>query len=127
MLSSVKRILHCARDRSNPPGILCVLSDFCWYINFRSCDQYICQTQSPRSCPILSLGIILTFVFKSDASIWHIAPLIVMAVLTETVRIATKYNWIWNVIGTIIMTFSSFDLFSQMWFNRDCTYECVCT
>ena len=83
------------------------------------------KIKAPGVAAILSLGVILTFVLRNDASIWHIAPLVVMAVLAETVRIATKYNWVGDVIGTVIMTFSSFGLYGQIWFNRAYTYECA--
>ena len=29
------------------------------------------------------------------------------------------------MIGTVIMTFSSFGYYGQIWFNRDYTYECA--
>ena len=83
------------------------------------------KIKGPGVAAILSLGVILTFVLRNDASIWHIAPLIIMAVLAETVRVATKYNWTGDVIGTVIMTFSSFGLYGQIWLNRDYTYECA--
>lgn len=83
------------------------------------------KIKSPEVAAILSLGVILTFVLRNDASIWHLAPLIIMAVLAEMVRIATKYSWTGDVIGTVIMTFSSFGLYGQIWFNRDYTYECA--
>ena len=30
-----------------------------------------------------------------------------------------------DVIGTVIMTFSSFGYYGQIWFNRNYTYECA--
>ena len=30
-----------------------------------------------------------------------------------------------NVIATVIMSFSSFGYYGQIWFNRDYTYECA--
>lgn len=83
------------------------------------------KIKSPGVAAILSLGVILTFVLRNDASIWHLAPLIIMAVLAETVRIVTKYNWTGDVIGTVIMTFFSFGLYGQIWLNREYTYECA--
>ena len=83
------------------------------------------KIKRPGAAAFLSLGVILTFILRNDASIWHIAPLIVMAVLAETVRAAAKYNWTGDVISTVIMTFSSFGLYGQIWFNRDYTYACA--
>ena len=83
------------------------------------------KIKGPGVAAILSLGVILTFILRNDASIWHLAPLLIMAVLAEAVRVATKYNWTGDVIGTVIMTFSSFGLYGQIWFNRDYTYECA--
>lgn len=83
------------------------------------------KIKAPGVAAILSLGVILTFVLRNDASIWHLAPLIIMAVLAETVRAAAKYSWTGDVIGTVIMTFSSFGLYGQIWINRDYTYECA--
>ena len=56
---------------------------------------------------------------------WHVIPLVIIAVLAEVVRAAFKYNWIGDVIATIIMTFSSFGYYGQIWFNRAYTYECA--
>ena len=83
------------------------------------------KIKAPGDAAILSLGVILTFVLRNDASIWHLAPLVIMAVLAETVRIAAKYNWTGDVIGTVIMTFSNFGLYGRIWLNRDYTYECA--
>ena len=83
------------------------------------------KIKRPGAAAFLSLGVVLTFILRNDASIWHIAPLIVMAILAEAVRAAAKYSWTGNVIGTVIMTFSSFGLYGQIWFNRDYTYACA--
>ena len=83
------------------------------------------KIKAPGVAAILSLGVILTFVLRNDASVWHIAPLIIMAVLAESVRAAAKYNRTGDVIGTVIMTFSTFGLYGQIWLNRTYTYECA--
>ena len=83
------------------------------------------KIKAPGVAAFLSLGVILTFVLRNDASVWHIAPLLIMAILTEAVRAAAKYNWTGDVIGTVIMPFSTFGLYGQIWLNRAYTYECA--
>ena len=50
-------------------------------------------------------------------------PLIVIAVLAELVRAVMKYSWSGDVIATILMTFSSFGYYGQIWLNRTYTYD----
>ena len=76
-------------------------------------------------CLCLGLGMILLLLIIHDAVAWHVIPVIVIAILAEIVRIATKYNRTGDVIATVIMTFSSFGYYGQIWFNRDYTYECA--
>ena len=71
----------------------------------------------------LSAGMILTFFIINDASVWHIMPLVVIAVLAEMIRKVRNYDWIGDVISTVIMTFSTFGFYGQIWLNRDFTYE----
>ena len=68
--------------------------------------------------------ILLLFTIE-DAVAWHVIPIIIITVLAEAVRAIYKYNWTGDVIGTVIMTFSSFGYYGQIWFNRDYTYECA--
>lgn len=70
-----------------------------------------------------SLSVIALFFIIQDASAWHCLPLVVMAVLAELIRASMKYKWTGDVIGTIIMTFSTFGFYGQIWFNRAFTYE----
>ena len=70
-----------------------------------------------------SIGIVLIFFLIGDASVWHIVPLIVIGVMAELIRFATKYNWTGDVVSTVIMTFSTFGFYGQIWFNRDFTYS----
>ena len=73
----------------------------------------------------LGLAVILLLIIIGDAVAWHVIPIIVIAVLAEAVRAVFKNNWTGDVIGTVIMTFSSFGYYGQIWFNRDYTYECA--
>ena len=50
-------------------------------------------------------------------------PVIVIAVGAELVRRAFRYSWKGDLIATVIMTFSTFGYYGQIWFNRDFTYE----
>ena len=56
---------------------------------------------------------------------WHVVPLIVVTVLVEIVRGMTNYSWSGDVAGTVLMSFSSFGYYGQIWFNRAYTYECA--
>ena len=60
-----------------------------------------------------------------DANLWHCVPVIVIAVLSELIRIAYEYNEKGNMIAAVIMSFSTFGYYGQIWFNRDYTYECA--
>ena len=66
----------------------------------------------------LSLGML-------DANLWHCVPVIVIAVLAELIRIAFEYSEKGNMIAAVIMSFSTFGYYGQIWFNRDYTYECA--
>lgn len=73
----------------------------------------------------LALGLILLLVAIGDAAAWHVIPVIVIAVLAEAVRAAFRYNRAGDVISTVIMSFSTFGYYGQIWFNRDYTYQCA--
>ncbi|MBR1816473.1 MAG: MptD family putative ECF transporter S component [Lachnospiraceae bacterium] len=70
-----------------------------------------------------SIGIVLIFFLIGDASAWHIVPLFVIGVMAELIRFATKYNRTGDMVSTVIMTFSTFGFYGQIWFNRDFTYS----
>ena len=73
----------------------------------------------------LLFGLLLLLLLIQDAVAWHVIPLIVITVLAELIRAAFKYSWTGDVIATILMTFSSFGYYGQIWFNRTYTYECA--
>lgn len=73
----------------------------------------------------LSLGMLLTFFAMQDANLWHCVPVIVIAVLAELIRIAFDYNGKGNMLSAVIMSFSTFGYYGQIWFNRDYTYACA--
>jgi len=73
----------------------------------------------------LSLGMLITFFAMKDANLWHCLPIIIIAVLAEIIRVAFKYNSTGNMLAAVIMSFSTFGYYGQIWFNRDYTYECA--
>ena len=79
--------------------------------------------KAPGVACCLSFAMVLTFFAIQDASIWHIVPLIVIAVLAEIVRVVGKYGRAGDMIAAVIMTFSTFGFYGQIWLNRDFTYE----
>ena len=81
------------------------------------------RIKAPGVAACLALGIVLVFIIINDVSVWHIVPLIVIGIVAEIIRLVTKYNWTGDVISTIIMTFSTFGFYGQIWLNRDFTYS----
>lgn len=81
------------------------------------------RVKAPGVAACLALGIVLVFIIINDVSVWHIVPLIVIGIVAEIIRLVTKYNWTGDVISTIIMTFSTFGFYGQIWLNRDFTYS----
>ena len=83
------------------------------------------RIQAPGAAVCLFLGILLLLLIINDAVRWHVVPLIVITVLAEIVRGLTNYSWAGDVVGTVLMSFSSFGYYGQIWFNRAYTYECA--
>ena len=85
-----------------------------------------CRRIKAPGVPVcLALGMILLFLVIQDATPWHVIPIIIIAVLAEVVRAITKYTWTGDVIATVIMSFSTFGYYGQIWLNRNYTYECA--
>ena len=83
------------------------------------------KAKAPGVAVCLLFGLLLLLLLIQDAVAWHVIPLIVITVLAELIRAAFKYSWTGDVIATILMTFSSFGYYGQIWFNRTYTYECA--
>lgn len=83
------------------------------------------RIQAPGAAACLGLGMLLTFFAIGDANLWHCVPIVVIAILAELVRAICKYKAPGNLIASVIMSFSSFGYYGQIWFNRDYTYECA--
>jgi hypothetical protein len=73
----------------------------------------------------LFLGLLLLLLIIRDAVMWHVVPLIVITVLAEIVRAMAKYSRTGDTVATVLMSFSSFGYYGQIWFNRAYTYECA--
>ena len=80
------------------------------------------RVKAPGVAATFALGGILLFFLIGDASVWHCLPFLVIAIVAEIVRGVSKYNWTGDVISTVVMTFSTFGFYGQIWFNRDFTY-----
>ncbi len=83
------------------------------------------RIKAPGAAVCLFLALLLLLLVIQDAAAWHVAPLIVITVLAEAVRAAFRYGWTGDVIAAVLMSFSSFGYYGQIWFNRAYTYECA--
>ncbi len=83
------------------------------------------RIKAPGVAVCFSLAMILLLVVIQDAVAWHVIPLVIIAVLAEMIRFVTNYNWTGDVISTVLMSFSTFGYYGQIWFNRAYTYECA--
>ena len=83
------------------------------------------RIQAPGAALCLFLGMLLLLLIIRDAVMWHVVPLIVITVLAEAARGMTGYSRTGDFIGTVLMSFSSFGYYGQIWFNRAYTYECA--
>ena len=81
------------------------------------------RIKAPGVAACLALGIVLVFIIINDMSVWHVVPLIVIGIMSEVIRLITKYSWTGDVVSTVIMTFSTFGFYGQIWLNRDFTYS----
>ena len=83
------------------------------------------RVKAPGAALFLGAFMLLLLVVIGDAVPWHVVPVIVISLLAELVRALAKYGWTGDVIGTAIMSFSTFGYYGQIWFNRAYTYECA--
>lgn len=83
------------------------------------------RVQVPGAAVCLFLGILLLLLIIRDAVMWHVVPLIVITVLAEIVRAMAKYSRAGDIVAAVLMSFSSFGYYGQIWFNRAYTYECA--
>ena len=83
------------------------------------------RIRAPGAAACLSLAVLILLLVIGDAVLWHVVPLIVIAILAELVRAISRYSRMGDVIGAVIMSFSTFGYYGQIWFNRTYTYECA--
>ena len=83
------------------------------------------RVQSPGAAVCLFLGMLLLLLIIRDAVMWHVVPLIIITVLAEIARAMAKYSWGGEIVAAVLMSFSSFGYYGQIWFNRAYTYECA--
>ena len=83
------------------------------------------RVQAPGAAVCLFLGMLLLLLIIRDAVMWHVVPLIVITILAEIVRAMAKYSQTGDIAATVLMSFSSFGYYGQIWFNRAYTYECA--
>ena len=83
------------------------------------------RVQAPGAAVCLFLGLLLLLLIIRDAVMWHVVPLIIITVLAEIARAMTKYSWGGEIVAAVLMSFSSFGYYGQIWFNRAYTYECA--
>ena len=81
------------------------------------------RVQAPGAAVCLFLGMFLLLLIIRDAVMWHVVPLIVITALAEVVRAMAKYSRAGDIVATVLMSFSSFGYYGQIWFNRAYTYE----
>lgn len=83
------------------------------------------RIKAPGVAACLGFGMIVTFFLIQDANLWHCVPILVIALLAEMIRGVCKYRSPGNLIASVIMSFSTFGYYGQIWFNRDYTYTCA--
>ena len=81
------------------------------------------RIKAPGVAACFALGIVLVFIIINDLSVWHVVPLVVIGIAAESIRRITKYSWTGDVISTVIMSFSTFGFYGQIWLNREFTYS----
>ena len=81
--------------------------------------------KAPGAAACFSAAMIIVFIVINDAAAWHVIPVVIIAVLAELVRKVYGYSRKGDRIAAVIMTFSTFGYYGQIWFNRDYTYKCA--
>ena len=89
------------------------------------CDLCISESTGTRAAVCLFLGMLFLLLIINGAVMRHVVVLIVITVLAEAVRGMTSYSRTGEVIGTVLMSFSSFGYYGQIWFNPAYIYECA--
>lgn len=80
------------------------------------------KVRAPGVAGFLSAGLIIMLFIIQDVTAWHIVPVIIIAA-AEAFRFLFRYDRMGDIIGTVIMTFSTFGYYGRIWFGRAYTYE----
>lgn len=84
------------------------------------------RIRAPGAALCLSAGMTALFFLSGEASLWHCVPIIVIGILAETAGlIVGNEKWLAIVLKSVIMSFSTFGFYGQIWFNRNYTYVCA--
>ena len=81
------------------------------------------KVRAPGVAVFLSAGLIIMLFIIQDVTAWHIVPVIIIAAAAEAFRFLFRYNRMGDIIGTVIMTFSTFGYYGRIWLGRAYTYE----
>ena len=81
------------------------------------------KVRAPGVAGFLSAGLIIMLFIIQDVTAWHIVPVIIIAAAAEAFRFLFRYNRMGDIIGTVIMTFSTFGYYGRIWLGRAYTYE----
>ena len=81
------------------------------------------RIQQPGTALTFGLIIVLAFIVINDAGVWHILPPLILGIAAELVGLILKNDrWRTIVIKAVIMSFTTFGFYGQIWFNREFTY-----
>ncbi len=73
-----------------------------------------------------SLGLMLIFLLIGEFNLWHALPIAVIGILAEVIGLVIgNEKWAAIVAKSVVMSFSTFGYYGQIWFNRDFTYDCA--
>ena len=82
------------------------------------------QIQKPGVAASFAGIILLVFLLIGDFTTWHAIPVIVLAVIAEiTGLVLGNDKWRTVVAKSVIMSFTTFGYYGQIWLNRNFTYE----
>lgn len=75
---------------------------------------------------IYSAGLCLIFAAAGEFNAWHCIPIVIIGILAELAGLVMgNEKWSAIVVKSVIMSFSTFGYYGQIWFNRDFTYDCA--
>ena len=115
----------CLRNRINSPDFLRLLPDYGRTAAVADCDPRISKRAGTRGGCLPVSGYASIAAYHKRCSHVACGSADRYQVLAEAVRGMTKYSWSGDTIAAVLMSFSSFGYYGQIWFNRAYTYECA--